>query len=105
MINKLVSMISLCQKSGNLLSGEANCENAIKSKKAKVIIVAADASDNTKKKFSNSAVYYKIPIYYFLTREELGTITGKKVRAVLTVMDDNFSAQIINLFEIVNNEK
>lgn len=97
-------MISLCQKSGNLLSGEANCENAIKSKKAKMIIVATDASANTKKKFTNSSNYYKMPIYYFLTKEELGTITGKKERAVLTVMDDNFSEQIINLFSMVNNE-
>lgn len=104
MIDKLISMISMCQKSGKLLSGEENCENSIRSKKAKIIIVANDASDNTKKKFRNSSEYYHIPLYLFMTKEELGKITGKKIRAVLTVNDESFSKQIIKLFDMVNSE-
>lgn len=104
MLSKLISMISMCQKSGKLLSGEETCENTIRAKKAKLIIVANDASDNTKKKFRNSSEYYHIPLYFFLTKEELGHITGKRIRAVLTVSDENFSTQIINLFNIIESE-
>lgn len=100
MTNKLDSMISLCQKSGKLISGEQLCENSIRSTKAKVIIVAADASENTKKKFRNSSEYYKIPFYLYSTKEGLGQITGKRFRAVLTIEDENFSKQIINLFNL-----
>ncbi len=102
MTNKMISTISLCQKSGNLVSGEESCEKAIRSQKAKLIIVSSDASDNTKKKFTNSSKYYNIPIYFFMTKEELGRIIGKRIRAVLVVTDENFSKLIINLFEVNN---
>ena len=49
--NKFFSMLSLCQRAGRLVSGELPCENAVKSGKAKLLIIAEDASANTKKKF------------------------------------------------------
>jgi len=58
-------MLSLCQKSGKLVSGEESCEKAIRANLARVIIVAENASENTKKKFKNSSQYYKVPIYFF----------------------------------------
>lgn len=101
MTDKIISTIALCQKSGNLVSGEQNCEKAIRSKEAKLIIVANDASDNTKKKFTNSSKYYQIPLYLFLTKEELGMITGKAVRSVLVVKNEDFSNALMKLFENV----
>lgn len=98
MNNKLNFLISLCKKSGNLLSGEHICEKAIRSKKAKLIIIADDASINTKNKFKNSSQFYKIPIYFYLSKEELGRIIGKDTRTVLVITDESFSCQIINLF-------
>lgn len=104
MTNKIISTIALCQKSGNLVSGEQNCEKSIRSKEANLIIVANDASDNTKKKFTNSSKYYHIPLYLFLTKEKLGMITGKAVRSVLVVKNKDFSNTLVELFEnIVKN--
>lgn len=95
-------MLSLCQRAGKLSSGENTCEKLIKNGDALIIIVAVDASDNTKEKFKNKALYYKIPVYLFGTREELGKAIGKDFRAVLAVCDENFAVKIK---EYLNNNK
>ena len=102
MKNRILFMLSLCQKSGKLVSGEESCEKAIRANLARVIIVAENASENTKKKFKNSSQYYKVPIYFFTDKEELGHAIGKEVRAVLTVTDEGLGNQIIKLFKDYN---
>ena len=46
-------MLSIAKKAGKVASGEFMTENAVKSGGAALVIVAEDASDNTKKKFKN----------------------------------------------------
>lgn len=97
-------MLSLCQKSGNIVSGEESCEKAIRAEKVKVIIVSEDASENTRKKFRNSSEFYKVPLYFFSTKEELGHTIGKRFRAVLAVTDEGLGDKLKNLIENYNNE-
>ena len=97
--NRILYMISLCQKSGNIVSGEESCEKAIRTESAKLIIVAQDASENTKKKFKNSSEFYKVPIYFFSDKEELGHTIGKMFRAVLVITDEGLSSRIKNLLD------
>ncbi|HOQ16497.1 MAG: 50S ribosomal protein L7ae [Epulopiscium sp.] len=99
MSNSIYSMLGLCMKSGNLLSGEFQCEKAVKARKAKLVIIAKDASYNTKKLFKDKCSYRKIPFYEFGTKEELGRAIGKSPRSSLAVMDENFSAQLIKMFD------
>ncbi len=99
---KILSMLSLCQRAGKLSSGENTCEKLIKSGDVLVIIIAVDASDNTKEKFKNKALYYELPAYLFGTREELGRAIGKNFRAVLAVCDENFA---IKIKEYLSNNK
>ena len=97
---KLASMLSLCQRAGFMTSGEEGTELALKNKKAKLVIIAEDASDNTKKKFLNKTSYYKVNAVVCGSRNELGACIGKSVRTVLAVVDnDNFAEKI---FEIAN---
>ena len=57
--DRVLSMIGLAQKAGKVASGEFATEKAVKTKKASVVVVASDASDNTKKMFSDMCKYYK----------------------------------------------
>ena len=75
--NKFYSMLGLCMKAGRLTSGEVGCEAAIKGKKAKLIIVAEDASENTKTKFTNSAKFYAVDLISYGNKSELGYALGK----------------------------
>ena len=50
-------MIGLAQKAGKIVSGEFATEKAVKTGKAALVIVAGDASENTKKMFTNMCAF------------------------------------------------
>ena len=58
-MNRALSMISLATKAGKTKSGEFMTEKEVKEGRAHLVIVADDASDNTKKKFQNMCDFYK----------------------------------------------
>lgn len=93
--NKLAGALGLAKKSGNLLSGENICIEAIKSGKVLLTIVAEDASENTKKLFNDKCTYRNIPVYYILNKETMGRIIGKETRAVFAVTDKGFAELIL----------
>jgi ribosomal protein L7Ae-like RNA K-turn-binding protein len=88
-------------KSGNVVSGEFSTEKAVKEKKAVLVIVAADASDNTKKMFTNMCTYYKVPIYFFGEKDELGHAMGKEFRASLALLDKGLADAIVKQLNMV----
>ena len=94
---KIRSLLSLCQKAGFLLSGESNCEKNIN--KAHLVLVAIDASDNTKKKFENKSFYYNAPYVLYGTKSELGQAIGKENRAVIVITEENFAANLLILLD------
>ena len=48
MNNKFLGMLGLAKRAGKVQTGEDICSKAVKSGVSKLIIVACDASDNTK---------------------------------------------------------
>lgn len=103
MDKKLVSMLSLCMKAGKLRYGAVQSEGAIKSKEAKVVIVATDVGATTKKKFGNKTTFYEVPYVEIGTKDELSMAIGKTDVAVLSVCDDNFGMKIIELCKLDND--
>ena len=76
-MNKFFSLLGLCKRAGKLVAGEVAAEQAVRKKQAYLLILAQDASKNTKKKFTNSAVYYELPLAEVGTKEELGRAIGR----------------------------
>ncbi|MCI8371059.1 MAG: 50S ribosomal protein L7ae [Lachnospiraceae bacterium] len=89
--NKVLSMIGLATKARKTVSGEFSVEKAVKGKKAHLVIVADDASDNTKKKFRNMCEFYQVPICFHGNKEELGHAMGKEQRSSMAVLDEGFA--------------
>ena len=89
--NGVMSMIGMATKAGKTVSGEFMTEKAVKGGKALLVIVAEDASENTKKKFQNMCTYYKVPLCVFGGKEELGHAMGKEMRASLAILDEGFA--------------
>ena len=65
-------------------------EKAVKTGKAALVIVAGDASENTKKMFTNMCAFYEVPVYIYSDKETLGHAIGKQFRASLAVVDEGF---------------
>jgi ribosomal protein L7Ae-like RNA K-turn-binding protein len=87
-------MIGLASKAGKLVSGEDAVRNSIRSGKVKLTILAEDASDNTKKRFTNSAAFYNIALVTWGLKEDIGKSIGKSQRSVIGITDENFSKSI-----------
>ena len=75
--DRVLSLIGLATKAGKCASGEFMTENETKSGKAALVIVAEDASDNTKKKFRDMCKFYEVPIYFYGDKDTLGHAMGK----------------------------
>lgn len=106
---KVYNLLGLATKSRNLISGEFSTEKAVKEHKAALVVVAGDASDNTKKMFTNMCTYYNVPIYFFGEKNDLGHAMGKEFRASLAVLDkglaDAIEKQLIVMQDINGGSK
>lgn len=89
--SKVLSLISLATKAGKTVSGEFCTEKEVKSGRAAAVVVAKDASENTKKKFRNLCDYYRVPVYFYADKVTLGHAMGKEFRASLAVLDEGFA--------------
>lgn len=99
MNNKVLSLIGLATRAGKTVSGEFSTEKSVKSQKAFLVIIAEDASENTKKKFRNMCSFYQVPCYFLSDKESLGRCMGKEYRASLALEDENFSKAIMKALE------
>ncbi len=99
-MDKILSMISLATKAGKAAGGEFSVERAVKDGKAKLVIVSKEASDNTKKKFNNMCSFYRVPIYIYGTKEELGHFMGKEFRASVAILDEGFKGALEKLLKV-----
>lgn len=97
--NKIYSLLGLATKAGKIVSGEFATDKSVKEGKASLVLVPMDASDNTKKKFSNMCEFYEIPKYFFGTKDLLGHAIGRGMRSSLAITDEGFAKSIIKHLE------
>ena len=100
--NKVESLLGLCTRAGRLVSGEFAAESAVKDGSAWLVIVATDASGNTKKLFKDKCSFYEVPCFEYGTKESLGHAIGKEIRASIAVLDEGFAKSIRKHLEGVN---
>ena len=99
MENKIYQMIGLCQRAGKLATGEFAAKKAVLDKKAFLVVVAIDSSNNTKKLFNDKTSYRNIACKEWGTKERLGGVLGKEARAAIAILDENFANRIAEMIE------
>ena len=71
--DKVLSLISLATKAGRCASGEFLTESETKSGRAGLVVVAEDASENTKKKFRDMwCEFMYVPFISYSDKDTLG---------------------------------
>ncbi len=84
-------VVGLARRAGALVHGTNNVLEAVRSKKALLVLIASDVSDNTKKNITDKAAFYSVKTEMLdITVEELGRIIGKGGTAAVALTDDNF---------------
>ncbi len=92
---QLLFRIGLARRAGKLLVGTEMVCDGIRNGKVRIVVSAADNSDNTKKRISDCCSFYKIPLFISdVDKETLGHAIGKTHAACVGVADDNLSELI-----------
>ena len=92
--DRALQMLSLAQRAGKVASGEFMTETSVKEGKSFLVIIAADASENTQKKFKDMCTFYEVPYLIYGDRDSLGHVIGKDFRASVSVNDAGFAKEI-----------
>lgn len=107
MQDKVLSLLGLAERAGRVRSGGFESEEAVKKGRARLIILAEDASENTCRNFADMGAYHRVPVVRYGTKEALGHCIGKAERSCLAVTDAGFAArlQVLLGFGSGNNER
>lgn len=101
--DRVLSMLGIAAKAGKVVSGEFATENAVKNGSAVLVIVAKDASDNTRKLFHDKCSFYEVPAFDYGMKAELGHCIGKDERAALAVVDEGLAEKMIQYLNASEN--
>ena len=93
--NKIYSLLGIAMRGRNLVSGEFQTLEAIKKGSAMLVIIAEDASENTRKLFSDKCSFYEVPVIQYGTKEGLGRAIGKDIRSSVGVCDAGLADAVI----------
>jgi ribosomal protein L7Ae-like RNA K-turn-binding protein len=96
---KWFTTLGLAMRAGKVSSGEESVLEEIRSGRAKLVILANDASSNTVKKVTDKCRTYEVPVLRLGEKEELGRAIGKEQRAVLALLDEGFARLIKSYVE------
>ncbi len=96
MTDKTLVFIGLAARAGKLIYGSDAGSLAIRQKRVRLVIMACDASDNTKKLIRNKCFSNGISLYEYSDIASLGKAVGKGAVSVISVTDNGFAKEIIN---------
>ena len=83
-----ITFLGLALKAGKLEIGEESCGIAARAKKAKLILTASDASQNSLTRARNFSEAAKAPhIVLPFTKDELGAVVGRGTPGMIAVTD------------------
>lgn len=97
-MNKILNYLGIARRAGFLISG-IDAVIASLEKKAKLVVIATDASSATKDKLNRKCYFYKVNILEHFTTEELSTAVGYNNPKVLAVTDEGIVKQILKISE------
>ena len=89
---KLFNSLGLCRRAGKCQSGEFAAERAVKTGKAKLVLIEENTSENTKRHFSSLCAGREIPLKLV---PEVGRAIGKECHVVMAVTDIQFANMIL----------
>jgi ribosomal protein L7Ae-like RNA K-turn-binding protein len=103
-MTKLLSFISLTKRAGAAKCGASKALGCARADRARLFILAADASGNTKNDAHNMAKYKNIKIIEAYTKDALGKATGREETSLIAVSDEGMAANILSLYNAEKKE-
>ncbi|MEE3419673.1 MAG: ribosomal L7Ae/L30e/S12e/Gadd45 family protein [Lachnospiraceae bacterium] len=95
---RVFGYLGLAKRAGKLVSGEMMAEDTIRRGKARYVLIAGDASENTRSKFHRMCTAHDTPVSDFADRESLGHAVGTEYRSVCVMTDEGLARAVARFF-------
>lgn len=92
-MNKIIGLASRARK---ITTGTEITINSVRKGKIKLVLLANNASNNTKKHVSDKCSHYKVQVIEDFSSEELSQAAGKNNIMVVGITDSGFSKLILD---------
>ncbi len=97
--NKFLSLLGFAHKSRNLVTGEDTCTMNMKKDAVVLLILAGDASENTKSRFLHLCESKRVSIKIIEDRDTLSSAIGQVNRTVFGVTDKKFARAMLEALD------
>lgn len=97
--NKILGLLGLATRAGKTVFGTESSKEAIEKKKVKLLIVAEDAANRTKRNFEEICCKYGVPMKIMLTIDTISKSIGQNNKAIVGIKDTNFSEEILKIID------
>ena len=99
-MNKLISMLGFAKRARQLVSGANAVQRSILFGKSFLVIIASDAGDSLKRKFTRLCEENDVKVLIFSSNEELSMMTHEDNKSIYSVENEEMAKQVYNL---INN--
>ena len=82
----IMNMFGIAKRAGKLNYGNIVIEKIV-NHDAKVVFITVDASDNTKKRYNNKCIHYKVKYFNKFTSAEIAQAIGQANVKVVAIND------------------
>lgn len=100
--DKTRSMLGLCMRSGNCVSGDTQVEAAIRKGTAKLVIISGEASEKTIDKYAHLCESKHILIVSGPDKETLGRAIGKGNRTLVAITDTHWAKTMLKTMGVLS---
>lgn len=88
---KMLSYMGFAAKARKIVNGYNTCVFTMEKRKVKLLIIAADLAENSKKKMISAAKKYNVEYRIFGDSDEMSRMTGTVGKGIFGITDENFA--------------
>src|SRR5690625_6313913 len=97
MNHSYLNLLGLAYRARKISTGEELILKDIQKRHAKLILIANDVSEQTKRKLTNKCKTYDVPYIEVDDRYTLVGAIGKQARVAIAILDDGFAKKLKSL--------
>lgn len=92
--DRVLRMIGLARRAGKVQAGAFLAEKSVHRGDACLVIIAADAAQNAKKRMKDACAYYGVEYIEYADKEALAACIGKENIATVCINDESLAKGI-----------
>ncbi|WP_237700047.1 L7Ae/L30e/S12e/Gadd45 family ribosomal protein [Alicyclobacillus acidocaldarius] len=91
----ILGLLGLARRARAVIDGQKRVLDAVRTRRAQLVMIAVDAGDNGRKKLMDKAASYGIQVVCFGTKAEIGRAIGRDTSGAVAVVEPGFAREVL----------